>query len=75
MSKSTVAGRRAILRLTCTSCAPVPQAVLSLAGHGDEDTMNWGRMRVLTSYKLIRRLTELKPGEAPKKVKAEKGRL
>lgn len=49
------------------------QAVLMLSGHDDDDSHNWGRMRVLTSYKLVKHLTELKPAAVPKKVFKEVG--
>jgi hypothetical protein len=59
--------QRALSASTAAASAAL-QAVLSLSGYGDDDTHNWGRMRVLTNFKLIKRLTELKPGETPKKV-------
>ncbi|KAL6759926.1 radial spoke protein 17 [Haematococcus lacustris] len=46
----------------------VLQAVLTLAGSSEDDVHNWGRMRVLTNYKLIRRLVELKPADVTPKV-------
>ncbi|KAJ9516990.1 hypothetical protein QJQ45_027370, partial [Haematococcus lacustris] len=46
----------------------VLQAVLTLAGSSEDDVHNWGRMRVLTNYKLIRRLVELKPVDVTPKV-------
>ncbi len=42
--------------------------MLTLCGHDDDDTHNWGRMRVLTNYKMVKRLTEIKPGAVLHKV-------
>lgn len=47
----------------------VAQAVLQLTGHSDDDCRNWGRIRVLASYKLVKQLTELKPAKVPPKVR------
>ncbi len=41
----------------------VLQCILLLSGSSDEDCDNWARMRVLTSYKLIKKLVTLKPAQ------------
>lgn len=48
----------------------VLQAVLLLCGAMAEDEGgNWGRMRVLTNFKIIQKLTKLKPGDVAVKVR------
>ena len=44
------------------------QAVLLLAGVSEDDAHNWGKMRVATNYKLIKKLTELKPDRVDQKL-------
>lgn len=41
----------------------VLQAVLMLSGHTEDQVHNWGAMRMLTKYALIKRLVKLKPAQ------------
>lgn len=59
----------ALLLSNAVSIAGAPQAVLQLGGASAEgEELNWGRMRILTTYKMVKRLTEIKPSEVPHKV-------
>lgn len=42
--------------------------MLALLGTDESDIVNWGRMRMLASYKMVKRLTEIKPKDVPYKV-------
>lgn len=46
----------------------VLQAVLMLSGHTEEQVHNWGAMRMLTKYTLIKKLVKLKPAQVPERV-------
>jgi len=46
----------------------VLQAVLALQGTDEADVVNWGRMRMLANYKMVKRLTEIKAKDVPFKL-------
>ncbi|MEW5311788.1 MAG: hypothetical protein WDW38_003474 [Sanguina aurantia] len=46
----------------------VLQATLMLCGHGDDESLRWGKMKLLTSYKLVKMLTTLRPASIPRMV-------
>ncbi|KAF5835132.1 hypothetical protein DUNSADRAFT_7851 [Dunaliella salina] len=44
------------------------RAVLALQGTDESDIVNWGRMRMLANYKMVKRLTEIKAKDVPFKL-------
>ncbi len=56
-----------VVSAACTCGAT--QAVLALLGTEENDVVNWGRMRMLANYKMVKRLTEIKAKDVPAKVR------
>jgi hypothetical protein len=48
--------------------AAVLQCLLQVVGHSAEECEGWGRMKALTSFKMIKSLAEVKPQEVPPSV-------
>ncbi|GAX85199.1 hypothetical protein CEUSTIGMA_g12618.t1 [Chlamydomonas eustigma] len=46
----------------------VLQAVLQLCGCSEEDCQSWGKMRNMTNYKIIKKLTEIRPDKVDHKL-------
>ena len=42
--------------------------MLAMLGTEESDVVNWGRMRMLANYKMVKRLTEIKAKDVPFKV-------